>query len=547
MPDLSQALQGHDLGFLKIVAGAWGVELTAPDAATALPILSRALLERPLVQEVLETLPPEARQALQALMEHDGQLSWSYFCRRFGELRPMGPGKRDRERPDLKPISTTEILWYHALIGKAFLNLPPEPQEFAYIPEDLIEFLHPITADVIAPLGRPASPIECAHPITASDRILDHSCTLLAALRMGSDLASIGSAWEMSPATLKDILYTAGMVDMNNIPVPEATRAFLEASRGDALLLLAQSWTESYDFNDLRHLPGLIFEGEWRNDALQVRKTVMGMLSQLPEESWWSLPAFIAAVHDRHPDFQRPAGDYDSWYIRRENSETYLRGYGSWDEVDGALLRYLITGPLHWLGFLDLAASEPGQAPTAFRASKWAPALWINTAPAGLPVEDRPIRANSDGRLILSNLTPRSVRYQTARFCLWEAENAAGPAGEYRYQLSPASLERAQQQGLKLQHLTSLLRRSAQTPLPPDLLQALDRWEKYGNQTRLERALLLRVSSPEVLAALRKTRASRFLGEALNATTVTIKPGGENAVRNALAECGYLSDSAQEV
>jgi hypothetical protein len=82
------------------------------------------------------------------------------------------------------------------------------------------------------------------------------------------------------------------------------------------------------------------------------------MLSQLPQDIWWNLPSFVNAIHDIQPDFQRPAGDYDSWFIRKDNSDDFLRGFSSWDEVDGALLRFLITGPLHWLGFYDLAAPD---------------------------------------------------------------------------------------------------------------------------------------------------------------------------------------------
>ncbi len=79
-------------------------------------------------------------------------------------------------------------------------------------------------------------------------------------------------------------------------------------------------------------------------------------------------------------------------------------------------------------------------------------------------------------------------------------------------------------------------------PLPPSLLQSLERWEKFGVQANLEPAILLRLASPDMLAALRKTRAARFLGEALSPLVVIIKPGGEEAIRQALAELGYLME-----
>ena len=544
MPDLIHTLQGNDLGFLRMVAGVWGIELNSPDAYTALPVLVSAMKNRRLASEVIESLPAAARSALQALIENDGALPWSLFCRKFGEVRVMGAAKRDRERPDLNPDSPAELLWYRALIGKAFFNLPPEPQEFAYIPEDLLEYLQTLGTTGPQPLGRPASPIESAHAIPANDRLLDHACTLLAALRLNPKLDDLAiPGWEVPVTVLRSLLLAAGLLDANNSPLPENTRAFLEASRAAALSQLCRSWLASPSFNDLRMLPGLLFEGEWNNHPLETRQSLIEMLSTLPQDKWWNLASFVAAVRDRQPDFQRPAGDYDSWFIRKEGKDEYLRGFSTWDEVDGALIRFIITGPLHWLGMMDLAAHSPDEPPVAFRPSTWAASLFHGQPPKGLPVENAPVKVNSTGHLRLSNLTPRSVRYLIARFCEWEGEQDK----EYLYYLTPASLERSRQQGLRISHLASLLKKHTAGPLPPSLVQALERWEQFGVQAGIKKVSLLRVASADILDALRKTRAARYLGEALSPTTVVVKAGGEDAVRNALAELGYLASSHLEL
>ena len=544
MPDLSHTLQGNDLGFLRMVAGAWGIELNSPDAYTALPVLVSAMKNRRLAGEVIESLPAAARSAMQSLVENEGTLPWTLFCRKFGEVRVMGAAKRDRERPDLNPESPAELLWYRALIGKAFFNLPPEPQEFAYIPEDLLEYLQTLGTSGPQPLGRPASPVESAQVIPAEDRLLDHACTLLAALRLNPKLEDLPTpCWEVPVAVLRSLLLAAGLLDANNAPLPENTRAFLEASRAAALSQLCRSWLSSPSFNDLRMLPGLLFDGEWNNHPLETRRSLLEMLSTLPQDKWWNLASFVAAVHERQPDFQRPAGDYDSWFIRKEGSQEYLRGFSTWDEVDGALIRFIITGPMHWLGMMDLAAQSPGETPAAFRPSAWAAALSLDQPPKGLPVENAPLRVTSTGHLRLSNLTPRSARYLIARFCEWDGEQDK----EYHYHLTPDSLERARQQGLRISHLVGLLKKHVAGPLPPSLVQGLERWEQFGVQAGIKKVSLLRVASPDILDALRKTRSARYLGETLNPTTVVVKPGGEEAIRNALSELGYLASSQLDV
>ncbi len=547
MPDLEHALQGHDLGFLKIVAGGWGIELNAPDAVTALPVLVEGIVENADFAEVIEALPQDAKNVLQALLQNEGRMLWAMFVRKYGELRRMGMAKRDRERPDLKPASAVEVLWYRGLIGRAFLNLPPssEPQEYAYIPEDLLPLLPTLRGDAPPPLGRPATPNEAAHPAPASDRILDHACTLLAALRLKLDEIELArlSLGGIPLEALKGLLRAARLLDYDDLPDPDRTRAFLEAPRGKALAQLAQGWMSDPHYNELRLLPGLKFEGDWSNDPLRSRQTILEMVSQIPQNRWWSLAAFIAAVREQHPDFQRPAGDYDSWFIRQGEAGPYLRGFGAWDEVDGALVRFLITGPMHWLGLLDLASLEDSELITALRLSAWAEALWHGDAPEGLPAETAPLKAAGDGWVSLAALTPRAVRYQVARFCQWEGEKERDGRTEYRYRITPAALERAKAQGLRAAQFIGLLRRHSDGPLPPMLIQALERWDAAGTQAVVERAVLLRVTSPEILAALRKTRAARCLSDSLNETTVLVRPGMEDQVLAALAEIGYLAEA----
>jgi len=568
MPDLFHSLQGRDLGYLRIVAGLWGIDLTAPDVHTALPGLVKAMLDEKLLKEVIEALPGEAQEALSALHAENGRMPWALFSRRFGSVREMGPGRRDRERPHLSPISAAEMLWYRGLIARAFLKTPGEPQEFAYIPEEFLGSIPSGNPRQASPPGRPASPGEFAHPRPANDRILDHACTLLAALRLAEGATALVRAtapvgatalvrarregqetmlhlpgkegWDIPVETLQDLLFNAGLIDTDGSPLPEPTRAFLEASRGQALALLAQRWQSSPNFNELWMMPGLKCEGEWLNDALKSRRAILDLLSEIPLQAWWNITAFVASVRERQPDFQRPAGDYDSWFIRSESSGGYLQGIEHWDEVDGALVRYLITGPLHWLGILDLAGSTPEGEPAAFRFSEWAEALLQEyTPPPVLAVEDAPVQVLADGRLRLLPLTPRAVRYQVARFCEWEAET---PQGEYHYRITPGSLEKAGKQGLRLNHLLALLRKHAASPPAPNLVQALERWENNGTQAFLEKVCVLRVSSPEILNALRRSPAARFLGDPLGPTTIIVKPAAMEKVRTALVELGYLAE-----
>lgn len=556
MPDLSKSLQGKDLGHFRIIADLWNITLEAGDARTALPRLVELLVSPERVSVVVAALPTEARAALDDVLQNGWRMRWALFTRRHGALREMGPGRRDRERPHLSLASPAEVLYYRGLVGRAFFDSDTGPEEFAYIPDDLATLLPAPQRGRAAPLGRPASPLERSTILPAHDGILDAACTLLAALRLGftgPDLDHLPAAWGPGAPTLaalRTLLTAAGLLDAQGIPLPEPARTFLEASRAEALNLLWRAWLTSETCNDLRLIPGLKFEGEWQNDPLRTRQALLDFLSTIPgwddpdERTFWSLAAFIEAVKQRYPDFQRPAGNYDVWYIQDETGK-FLRGLEHWDAVDGALIRYLITGPFHWLGILDLAHPQVApqtddQAvppPTAFRRSAWAEPLLAGRPPEGLSPENEPVILRSDLHLSVPRLAPRSLRYQLARFCEWDGEKDGGHA----YHLTPASLLRARQQGLTTNHLLNLLRRHARA-IPPSLTKAIERWEREGAEITVQPLIVLRTATPDLLQTIRTSKLSRYLGDPLGPTTVIVKPGAIDKITAGLAEMGLLAE-----
>src|SRR3990170_791535 len=84
-------------------------------------------------------LPPRADSAITTLVNSGGRIPWPTFTRRYGDIREAGAGKRDREKLHLKPASTAEVLYYRGLLARAFFDTEKGPQEFAYIPDDLLE------------------------------------------------------------------------------------------------------------------------------------------------------------------------------------------------------------------------------------------------------------------------------------------------------------------------------------------------------------------------------------------------------------------------
>ena len=167
----------------------------------------------------------------------------------------------------------------------------------------------------------------------------------------------------------------------------------------------------------------------------------------------------------------------------------------------------------------------------------------------------------SQGKIVVPRFAPRTVRYQVARFCEWDDDGrvAAGSRyvpselpdhqrrietklDEYKYKITPQSLTKAKEQGLKVEQLLTLLAKHSDVGIPPVLVKALKRWEVTGTEARAETQIVLKVSRPEVLEELRKSKAARFLGEPLGPTTVTVKSGAIQKVMDAITELGLLAE-----
>ncbi len=549
MPDLEHTYLDYDLTLLKAIAEQAGVELTAPNARAAVVELAAALQNAEAVDLLLTrvvgqagslsndeetaSIKAQAAAALDSLLQAEGRLPAAPFIRRFGEQRPLGPAALARERPWENPANATEALYFNGVIGRAFMESDTGPQEFFFIPGDLLPLLPKVEptpevspAEAIAPTESPA-----AQP--ASSVIVDDAVTVLAAIQLGRPLDDHLAPHLRLPALdlILALLADLNLLSGNNKLNPEPAKNFLRGSRGEQLRQLAEAWRDSKTWNDLWHVPTLRAEpGAWSNDPVATRAFVIRLCADLPAGEWRSLESFVTYAREHHPDFQRPAGDYDSWYIRDAGSGEYLRGFEHWDKVDGALLRYLIRGPLHWLGLVD--KSEDADA---FRLTRVF-AAFAGQAEWEIVDKPKPMIARGDGVLLVSRSANRYDRFQAARIGEWLAPGPLAGDDAYSYRLTGNSLQAAARQGITARHITAFLRRACER-VPQHILEAVERWGRNGVEARAGRMLVLRVSSPDLLDFLRRSpQASRYLGEALGPTAVEVK--NWEKLREAMIELG---------
>ena len=538
MPTIQNMLNEQDLFFLQMMTELWGIEFESTNVSEARTVLIETLENRSLLLEMVESIPENARAAINILLENNGQIPWAKFRRDFGEIRIMGPSKRDRERPDLNPISVSEMLWYRGLIGRAFLKIKDEPEEYVYIPDEIVQVLHIETHSKKKSniFSFPADQVKIK---PFEDNILVDTCTFLAALRKGmNETLTAPHLLEIPYRFLFELLISAKIISKDGQVDSDATRVLLETPRAEALIFLFQTWMDSDQINELFCLSDLEIEGRIELNSKNVRKGLLEKLFLLDDQVWWDQNSYISDIHQNDPDFLRPAGNFDTWIIKNSKSNEYMRGFQFWDQIEGKFIRFMMNGPFRWFDILDLGGSNSAKGLKLFKVSDRGKALWKRESNISIDrIEEKP-RISSNGKVRISRNVPLAVRYQISRFCDWEIPKQK----EFEYQISIDSLTAVSQYGLKPNHLLTLLQKSIEQAIPPQISNMLENWEKHGTESFLSTESLLRVNNPEIIVGLQKNNYSKFFKEIISPTIVVLNHGSEEKIRLAILELGYLTD-----
>ncbi len=489
MLTLRQHLAQLDTVELRIIAQNQGILLEDIAEDDLLTALVEQMLQPQQVQEVWNELPEEARLALAHLAGDLGGMPAPAFQRRFGELRRFGPGRLQTEQPWKSPTGPGEILWYRGWIANVFQQRPEGASRFICIPEDLAALL-PLSE--VAITTQPPLPAPLPSPQVQQhldERLLDDLGTLLAYVQNHAVWLRSNGRWRLSDlqqltprlrlAALRKqpleaggplhlIFYTAKKLNLivernRRHRFGKALRPWLEMSRDQQMQSLFRAWRDADDWNDLCLMPGLrCQDGAWSNDPLRTRQVLLEQLRRFAAGDWFGLEDFIAMMYEYLPDFQRPDGLYDTWYIQNAAGD-FLRGFEHWPAVEGRLIRYIWHGPLFWLGVVAL--DEAGEAwsltPQGRRLLDEATAEQDSDAPI--------LSVGRDFNIVLAPHIGLWDRLRVALFAFWQASEP-----HYRYQITRRGLKRAAKRGVSSRQVLDFLHRASGGELPPNVRKALE-------------------------------------------------------------------------
>lgn len=566
LPTLTLCLQRHSWRQLLAIMATHGLASAAQQRKPDLiQLLEQQLQEPTTLQTIIAQLDATSQNALQALLASAGQLPAHRLEQGFGPRRPYRPWDKaatlNAAPPWQAPLTATERLWY---LGLIYLN-PPKPQpgvlQHYVLPAEIYNSLQQARASPPAnidhprllPPGRPADLVVhlgvwlatlAANPVKlVRGGWLPPSLLATLAARLGlaqeRSAAPPQSAGVMSDFPLRSerhhpylafLHYLAVAAEWvspaTNLALTPQGWSWLAAATAERWQQLWQAWLTAAD--EL----AAPYAFDWEPLPRHARTYLLTRLQHLPQDHFAPLPALLEQWRLQDSYGHLPAPRPSTWLADAPVHDPLVA---------------LCTGPLHWLGLLEL--THPGSPAPAFPATPlgsppahpgpWPPDLplhlrltrqgaWLLASPGyPAPAFPPPALCTLPKTTPATLLAPSHVQplhlAQLAPFCQWQP----WPDGRLAHALTLDGARIAQAVALGVTTAQVMQQVGAALGRPPSrrLRQQLRRWAQAGQQVQLRPLLVLETATPELLAQLRRHKlVRRRLGEGLAPNRVALNP-----------------------
>jgi len=480
---------------LEAIADGWRISLTDEQFPEIVDRLVAEMTDREAIEATLQRLSDAEREAL-AFVAAKGQAKAHLLTRKYGHIRRLGPGRLEWELAWQNPVSPVERLWFLGLIYRGYGVDDRYHGEVFFVPAEILANLPPMRAPLqvfrVEPARQP-SIIRDDQDALARDAFVilshlrNHDVRARQAVLARHELATVRHRLIIQdPQRLRFLHHICEQAELicRKEGRWQPTRHAASWLKGEPLArrrTFYQAWLEDPNWNELCMMPSVRCEDTgWRNDPILARQGILGYLRKCPSNAWLTITSFVESIHDVDPDFMRPDGDYDSWYIRDAQTGHYLMGYGNWGKVEGTFIRYLLEYPLLWLGVVAIGYPEREEVARSFMLTEQGAAI------LGL----REVEASSSNNIREKERSLRHIlvqpdfkvtvplgaswydRFLLERFARWVDERH----GVAHYAIDSGSVRAAAKREVTVQQIHAFLRRVTGGRLPKQVLRALKSW-----------------------------------------------------------------------
>ncbi len=543
MRPLREALEDTPTSLLREIAHFWRV----PEAERAgRPRLIAGLLEEmgqaEAVRDALRRLEEAEREVLRTLLEAGGRLRAAVLTHLYGPLRPWGIAPRD-----LESLNPTERLHRRGFLFRTLAAWEDYAGPTFFIPTELLSLLPTL------PRPRPAErlqvfPPEAVRP-TPADLRLHHDLACLLAFFRREDYgppeedvwpAEVGALLQKTLSTPMETYAAFAFHLVRQARLLSADREGLLRPTAEGLewlhlppsaraQVLFHTWNDLASWDEVSAIPELERLGP--GDPSIPRRRVLRALASLEAGRWYTVAGWLRYIESESPDFLRPEGSPGR--LRLRSGRSLPTGPAAWKEIEGRYLRFLVEGPLHWLGLLDLGQGTAQEE--AFCLNALGKALLHPEA--GRPhLEEEPVAVEGTFEVWV----PREASPYIV-FILEEYAERVRRNTLSLYRLTRPALHRALERGIGVERLLEALERYGRGVLPQNVAYTLQEWASTYGKLRLHHPLLLVAAEAALLdTVLADPAVCAACGERLSPTTVEVPGEQAAALLEALGRLDHL-------
>lgn len=433
-------------------------------------------------------------------------LGWSPYDREL-----LSPGLHLSAMPD--SLSLIATVWQHVAAQRPLLS-PPLP---TLAERRLVAGLQ----------GWPIEPTELERLRQARGRKLDVAQQLLTAPPAAcllarpalEDLAAAASISAEEAELYCQLLPELGLAESVGgrlVAIPRAWERFKSQTEGSQLRSMAHAYQSLTTWSELDAVLrqssdlALWHNGQYacsyqhfRSRLVRMRHMLLRLLACAGETGWLRLERIQSALQRLWPEVNALMdAPLATWGVAVRDASQQFSAHSAppWDQLQGQVLRFMLQGPLHWLGWVELALE--GEQLVAFRPRGLADWVW-DRPPAEPRLGGEPVAVERS-----ANEVKILVRPDAACACVHEllggiAELEQARPGRFVYRLDPKRTSSRFEAGSTAVDLLAEWNRCLLTPAPQAVVDLLsDWWSRYGRVRLYEGFALLELQDDVLLAEL---------------------------------------------
>jgi hypothetical protein len=246
-------------------------------------------------------------------------------------------------------------------------------------------------------------------------------------------------------------------------------------------------------------------------DDVSLRQALVAAVDELPEDEWLQIGRISNWLRRVHPTL-----------VREQLTPRGLAQLQAveWDALELPLLRYVLLGPLYWLG--RVAASRDGAVVNRRRGWREAP--------------PEPCRWEGAAELVAPARTRLGALFQAERYLVLRERGRVS-----RYHVVQAHVAAALGGGGSLADCRRLLNALTQAALPESIDERLAAWDRQFGVLEIRPAVLLEArSAAELDEALESDEVRPFLRKRVGADVVEVAAADALELASALRGAGHL-------